>query len=341
MKIAQVIGSKADGGAETFFMKLAQALHKHQVKQCFAIKPTFPYRHDLKTLNMPMIQLPFGGKMDIWTGMQLRKWIKREKPDIVFTWMSRATDKTPKIPNIPLVSRLGGYYHAKYYQHVDKLIGNTPDLADYLKQSFAGHKVHYIPNFAQNPIPGPRDRTLFDADPSKFILLAMGRFHENKAFDTLLKAIAPLKTVHLWLLGEGSKKSEYEKLIAQNHLQHRVSMPGWVNDASLLLRSCDAVVVPSRHEPLGNVVLEAWSYQKPLIAARSQGPSFLIQDEINGMLFGIDQVHELTETIKKLQDHKPLQDTLAQKGYETYMTHFSEETVVKHYLDFFKEVQKT
>lgn len=51
-----------------------------------------------------------------------------------------------------------------------------------------------------------------------------------------------------------------------------------------LFKSCDAVVVPSRNEPFGIVVLEAWSASKPVVATNSGGPRDFVNPNITGIL---------------------------------------------------------
>ena len=62
----------------------------------------------------------------------------------------------------------------------------------------------------------------------------------------------------------------------------RVRFLGWRLDTPNLLATADALICPSRHEPLGNVILEAWAQERPVIAAASDGPKELIQNGKNG-----------------------------------------------------------
>jgi glycosyltransferase involved in cell wall biosynthesis len=50
-----------------------------------------------------------------------------------------------------------------------------------------------------------------------------------------------------------------------------------------LFKTADAVVVPSRNEPFGIVILEAWSAGKPVIATQNGGPSEFVWHEITGL----------------------------------------------------------
>ena len=57
----------------------------------------------------------------------------------------------------------------------------------------------------------------------------------------------------------------------------RVSFLGWREDVPELLANADFLVCPSLHEPLGNVVIEAWSAGLPVVATASDGPAGLIE----------------------------------------------------------------
>jgi glycosyltransferase involved in cell wall biosynthesis len=50
-----------------------------------------------------------------------------------------------------------------------------------------------------------------------------------------------------------------------------------------LYKACDAVCVPSRNEPFGIVLLEAWSAGKPVVSTQNGGPSEFVWHEVNGL----------------------------------------------------------
>jgi len=50
-----------------------------------------------------------------------------------------------------------------------------------------------------------------------------------------------------------------------------------------LFKTCDCVCVPSRNEPFGIVILEAWSAGKPVVASLNGGPGEIVWHEINGL----------------------------------------------------------
>jgi glycosyltransferase involved in cell wall biosynthesis len=86
----------------------------------------------------------------------------------------------------------------------------------------------------------------------------MGRLHADKGFDVLLRAIALLPRGHVYLAGAGPEEAALRALAAELGITARVSFLGWRRDIGALLAAADIFICSSRHEPLGNIVLEAW-----------------------------------------------------------------------------------
>jgi glycosyltransferase involved in cell wall biosynthesis len=57
----------------------------------------------------------------------------------------------------------------------------------------------------------------------------------------------------------GRRKLRLRALAAELGITARVSFLGWRRDIGALLAAADIFICSSRHEPLGNIVLEAWS----------------------------------------------------------------------------------
>ena len=66
---------------------------------------------------------------------------------------------------------------------------------------------------------------------------------------------------------------------------HAVRFLGYRNGDELvhLYKLAEVVCVPSRNEPFGIVILEAWSANKPVIATLNGGPGEYVRHEVNGL----------------------------------------------------------
>jgi glycosyltransferase involved in cell wall biosynthesis len=186
--------------------------------------------------------------------------------------------------------------------------------------------VHYLPNFVEDFAgSAPADLPAASRAPR---LLAMGRLHPNKGFDVLLRAIALLPRGHVYLAGAGPEEAALRALAAELGITARVSFLGWRRDIGALLAAADIFVCSSRQEPLGNIVLEAWSAAKPVIAAAAQGPSELISDGKDGVLVPREDAVALAAAIAELSENPDRAAALAAAGRAHFAAAFAEAPVM-------------
>jgi glycosyltransferase involved in cell wall biosynthesis len=321
----------AVGGAETFFVRLCLALHRAGEEMFCAIR-THPARAaELRAGGLTPEEFRFGGPLDLLTKPRLRRALKTFAPAIVVAWMNRAARKTPTGPWL-LAGRLGGYYDLANYRHCDRLIGNTRGIVRWAtEQGWPANRIDWLPNFAPDFAGGvPLART------APRVALAMGRLHPNKGFDIAIRALARMPQAELWLAGEGPERAALEALARSEGVAERVRMLGWRNDQASLLASADLLLCPSRHEPLGNVVLEAWSAARPVVAAASQGPSELIAHGATGLLVPIDDAVALADAANSVLEDSSRAASLGQRGRAEYEAHFTEAAVVQRWLGWLR-----
>jgi glycosyltransferase involved in cell wall biosynthesis len=341
MRIAQIMAGGPHGGAETFFERLVTALAHSQTYQQVIIRKDAARAARLMAAGVSPLEFSFGGLLDFFTPRQIDATLAKFRPDVTLVWMSRAAAKTPKRHAGVLCARLGGYYNLKYYRHCDHLIGNTLDIVDYLvAQGWPKERAHYLPNFVPDKIASPHPRASENTPPDVPLIVTCGRLHKNKGFDVLIDALAAVPNAWLWLAGEGEERAALEKLTADRGVTGRIKFLGWREDAANLVAAADLFVCPSRHEPLGNVVIEAFVQGRAVVAAASQGPKVLIQHGDNGLLTPIDDAAAMAAAIRQLLDNKPMRDKLAAAGRQTYEQNFTEAAVLAAYQNFFTKVTR-
>lgn len=336
MRILQIMAGAEFGGAEAFFVRLVLGLHRAGLDQRAVIREHPRRAEALKRGGIEPVELAFGGRFDLATPRALKKIVKEYRPHIVLTWMNRATQMCPK-GDFVHVARLGGYYDLKYYKACDHLIGNTEDIAGYLVgEGWPEEKAHYLPNFVGEEKAAPLARNTFFTPDRAPLILALGRLHENKAFDVLLEAVSRLSDAYLWLAGEGPLRRELEGLAEKLGIKPRVRFLGWREDIPALFAACDLFVCPSRFEPLGNVVVEAWAQGVPVVAADSLGPGTLIEDGETGILAPVDDSPALARAMALVLGDESLRTRIARQGRDAFEAHFTEAAVTGTYRRFFE-----
>jgi glycosyltransferase involved in cell wall biosynthesis len=87
------------------------------------------------------------------------------------------------------------------------------------------------------------------------------------------------------------------------------------------------------HEPLGNVILEAWANRALLVSTRAQGPLELMQDGVNGLLAPLSDAAGLAEALHAalaLDDAHKMR--LIAAGHDEVERHYAEAAIVSAYV---------
>jgi glycosyltransferase involved in cell wall biosynthesis len=133
-------------------------------------------------------------------------------------------------------------------------------------------------------------KAAYGIHPYAPLILFIGRLVYQKGPDLLVEAIRRV-CQHRWdakvvVAGDGGMKQ---------YLQERardlpVNFVGYIPDSEYirLLNAADIVVIPSRNEPFGLVLLEAWSAEKCVVASNVGGLSENIDAFVNGIKVGVD-----------------------------------------------------
>lgn len=338
MRMAHILGSAALGGAEAFYERLIPALADAGEAVLPIVRADGGRGERLRAAGVDPVGLPFGNYFDFATRRRLGASLARFDPQVVVAWQNRANEYAGKLKKAgaewPLVGRLGGYYDLRYYRHADHLVGNTRGLREwFIAQGWPEQRAHYVPNFAHD-LAGATPAVL----AGRTRLFALGRLHPNKGFDVLLRALPMLKDCDLSIAGQGPEHAALVRLAGELGVAERVHFLGWRTDTAALLAACDVFICPSRHEPLGNVVLEAWSAARPVVAAASQGPNELIAHGLTGLLVPREEHAALARAVLELLAEPARAAAMAAEGRAAWEREFSEPVVVARWRNFLCEV---
>ncbi len=338
VRVLQAMAGARHGGAEAFFTRLVAALHRAGLEQRAVFRGDPQRVATLRAAGVEVVEVRFGGPLDLSSGPGLRRAIEAFEPDVVLTWMNRATRTCPP-GRFVHAARLGGYYKLKHYRRCHHLVANTRDIVRYLVDSgWPAERAHYLPNFVEAAPAPPLDRGALETPAGTPLVLALGRLHPNKAFDVLIEALAAVADTYLWIGGAGPLGADLEAHAVRRGVGARVRFLGWRDDVAALMAAADVFVCPSRHEPLGNVVIEAWAHGVPVVAAAGAGPVELIADGETGLLVPVDDADALAGAIRRVLADSALAGRLAAAGRAAFEQSHSERVVVGRYLDFFARV---
>lgn len=346
---AHIIGGGALGGAELFYVRLVNALQARGYP-VLAINVAGSQVSARLRSDTTQVHVAMRGIWDWWSRRRIEAILRERQPDIVQTYMGRATRLTHLAPDRrPIhLARLGGYYDPRGYRHAHAWIAASPGIREHLlRHGFPSSRIFHISNFvAPGQANAPGDscklRRELNIPADALIVTAVGRLHPVKGFDNLLEAFARVpdhiheRPVHLIVVGSGPLAARLPRYAEQLGIGHRVSWPGWCDDTGRYQALADLCVCSSRQEGLGNVILEAWAHKRAVLSTRAQGPVDIITDHENGWLTPIDNPPALAAAMDLLLRDASLRRELAANGHRTLLAHHGEEAIVNAYLDLYE-----
>ena len=129
----------------------------------------------------------------------------------------------------------------------------------------------------------------YEIDPMAPMVLFAGRMVYQKGPDILLETIPHILRYYphakFVFAGDGGMRAGMEDQARRTGIGHAVRFLGhhggrWLVE---LYRASDCVCVPSRNEPFGIVILEAWSSRKPVVVSVNGGPAEIVNHNVNGL----------------------------------------------------------
>ena len=342
MKVLQVMAGAEHGGAETMFSDSVVALHQAGVDQLLVTRPS-PLRDALWAkhgINARHARFP--PPLIGWnTRSTLTQAIRDFNPDVIHFWLCRAASYA-RAGAVPNIGWFGGPYDLKYYRQCQFFIGVTHELARHIVANGAPPEAtRCIHTFADLPRAPAVDRATLNTPADVPVLLSLARLHHNKALDVLLKALVQVPDAVLWLAGEGPLRAELEALAGTLGVNERVRWLGWRTDRAALLAASTLCVFPSRIEPFGTVMVEAWAAGVPLVTAAAAGPKAYCRSEYNGLLVDTDDVDGLAVAINRCLGDPALCQRLVEGGRQTYESQFTSAVLVREMTAFYQNAITT
>jgi len=183
---------------------------------------------------------------------------------------------------------------------VNSVVGKAYCSADFVTtvSSAVRHSVqrrYGVPKHKINTIHNPVDLTTvksmstanLDKQYDVDFIVAVGRLVKVKQYDLLIRAFSEVrrtKRIKLFILGSGPEKKQLLRTIWELGLSNDVCLMGFVDNPWSIMARAKLLVVTSKIEGFGNVIIEAMAVGCPVLATRCGGPEDIIKNGQNGVL---------------------------------------------------------
>ena len=198
-------------------------------------------------------------------------------------------------------------------EQADTVVALTPGWARELAASANIRRLRVVPN-APDLAALPRLGRRPNGDTRTILFL--GHLYREKGIFELVDAFAELaserKDVRLVVAGEGSAAQALRRHVEAAGVDGLVTLPGWVGPAEKvrLLQHAACLVLPSYHEGLPLVVLEAMTAGVPVVASAVGGIPEVARHELEALLVEPRDVASLRQALERILDDEELAASL-------------------------------
>ena len=258
--------------------------------------------------------------------------------------------KTPKIVysrHMNMTRFKDDIYHRWLYKNIDILHAVSKQVKMQLEK--------YIPDSIRPPVEmiylGVKksviDKRKIENIKSKytlkdeFVIGIVGRIEDEKGQCLLIESIGKLRALNIKALIIGSAPDEDYLIKLKNkvktlNIEKKIIFTGFTKDVNEHMKLCDVIVLATKKETFGLVIIEAMINKICTIATNSGGPLEIIDDKENGILFDRSS-DDLASKIEFLYNNPEKKESLAKAGYAKAKTIFDHNTQIEELYDIIKK----
>lgn len=174
-------------------------------------------------------------------------------------------------------------------------------------------------------------------------VIAVGRYTYQKGFDMLLKTwkmvCNKIEGWELQIVGEGELKDTLLQQIKELSLETSVKLCPVTTDIRSVYREASVLVLSSRYEGFGMVLLEAQTAGVPVVSFDCKcGPSEIVSDGVTGYLVPANDVTTLAGKMLVLMQDEALRKQMGRNAFVD-ASRFSEKVIMQQWIDLFENIQ--
>lgn len=327
------------GGLELYMVRAAKALDE-SMEVLSVINPAGKLEQYYEGTNYRYVTLEKRSNLIMFaSARKLAKIIDVHRIDIVHLHWTKDipiavmakvfSTRKPKLVqtrNMTMTRFKNDLYHRFLYRHIDLMLPVTHQVAEQIRT--------FIPESVRPKVEvlymGSDRPELLEADSvqtlrkelgmeAQFVVGMVGRINEAKGQHLLIQAVAQIDDpkVHAYFVGHEMEKGYTDQLRAMAEklgVSERIHFLGFMKNPHHFYQVCDAVVLASKRETFGLVLIEAMQVGTAVIGSNSGGVVEIIDDNETGLLFEVSDPAHLKEKILLLRQNDLLRDQIGSAG---------------------------
>ena len=375
VKVVLVASTSSPSGVATHVLSLAKLLVAHDMLDIVVVPQDGWLCTKLRADGIPFVNLNLSFKPSKFIESSIRLWVfLRSRPQAQVVHLHGRFPLFISLASMVLCRRL--CFVATVHQFsgtgAPGVLGWKVKLEDALLKRLKGiacvsealkeevvsrvgkgrhSRVHVIPNWIEplfsssvldkNDSLAWGSQTRTRARKKGAVICAVGRLSREKGFDVLIDALYALEKqgykVRCDIFGDGPERAALLQRIDKYSLKGKVVLRGAHDNVRQLLPHYDLIVVPSRMESFGLVVLEAYDAGIPVVASDVPGLRELVRHKETGLLVKPNNPHDLAAAILSIMHSPSLARVLAENGRTFLKEYFPGPRLVESFVRFYRE----
>jgi glycogen synthase len=300
-------------------------------------KPDVVHAHDFESLQIAMI---VKAAFEVPVILTVHKTPKE--------WDHHQPQRDPKDAFLQAVLRFG---------FVDRLVApSTACERRLLAQGFPEHKIRRIPHGVPAKLSSwPNIKNVldrFNLEVDQELVLCPSRLDPHKGLEAFVSAAAilgqrlPNRNLVFAIAGAGAAayRTQLEEHARREGIERamRFGPSDGVDlkhtEMPTLYRRAKICVLPSRRENFPQVLLEAFMFRRPVVAANTGGIPDIVQAEETGLLCHRDDPDDLASQMQRLIEDNALAQFLTAQAHRKVLTDFAAGNMAAAYFRLYKDV---
>jgi glycosyltransferase involved in cell wall biosynthesis len=347
--------SDAYAGTERHILDLAGSLPAQGVGVGIACPSPSPLAERAASMGVPVTTIAKNGLLDQPALKSLRSLFKQNAIDVIHVHNGRTAMLaavahrmarrghcvstqhfiTPsRVNRTGIKAVLSRMAHGWVSRHTDRFIAISRAVERGMAERDDGHpgRIFIIPNGiadfdAKSIVPSSKIRQELGIGPQTPLVVSATRLASEKAVDSLIDAMAQLRTSHptacCAIAGEGAERAALANRIEHLGLGDSVRLLGFRNDVASIIAAGDVFVLPSVNEPFGLVLLEAMALSKPVVSTAAGGPLEIVEEASTGLLVSPRRPDALADAIGRLLSDRPAAQEMGRRGRLHFEKHYT------------------
>lgn len=341
------------GGLYEFRKELVQELTKQY--QVYISAPDEKHKEELEAVGCQVLFTAINRRgmnpiQDMGLFLSYRKLLKTIRPDVILTYTIKPNiygglaARLGRIPYITNITGLGTTFErggmlqkmvvAMYRMGIGKaacvFFQNRTNRQVFQTHNIHGKKDRLVNGSGVNTANHPLQPYPLHEKPS---FLFVGRLMKEKGVEEFFHCVETFREqadFHIIGYAEEDYEAKMQELVEKGNLFFH----GYQTEVDRFYGQSDAVLVPSYHEGMSNVLLEAASCARPVLASNIPGCKEGVEDAVTGFLFEARNTQAMEEAIRKfLALSQEARKEMGLCGREKMVREFERSQVVQAYLE--------